>query len=85
MRCGYDLAHAMAMMTPEAWATKAQLPDDLKGFFEYHATMMEPWDGPTTWWPSTASRSALDRNGLRPARYWSPMTKKSSTHPKLVC
>ncbi|TVR44559.1 MAG: glutamate synthase large subunit [Planctomycetota bacterium] len=72
VRCGYDLPHAMAMMVPEAWATKAQLPADLKGFFEYHATMMEPWDGPANLVAFDGRQvcAILDRNGLRPARYW---------------
>ncbi|TVR12564.1 MAG: glutamate synthase large subunit [Planctomycetota bacterium] len=72
VRCGYDLPHAMAMMVPEAWATKAQLAGDLKGFFEYHATMMEPWDGPANLVAFDGRKvcAILDRNGLRPARYW---------------
>ncbi|MFM2092059.1 MAG: Ferredoxin-dependent glutamate synthase 1, partial [Planctomycetota bacterium] len=45
-RTGRSLPHALAMMVPEAWATKAGMKRDLKGFYEYHATMMEPWDGP---------------------------------------
>jgi glutamate synthase (NADPH/NADH) large chain/glutamate synthase (ferredoxin) len=71
VRTGRSLPHAMAMMMPAAWATKAHLPRGLKGFFEYHATMMEPWDGPANMVACDGERicAALDRNGLRPARY----------------
>jgi len=71
VRTGRSLPHALAMMMPAAWATKANLPRGLKGFFEYHATMMEPWDGPANMVACDGERicAALDRNGLRPARY----------------
>ncbi len=71
VRTGRSLPHAMAMLMPAAWATKAKLPRALKGFFEYHATMMEPWDGPANMVACDGERicAALDRNGLRPARY----------------
>ena len=71
VRCGRSLPHALAMMVPEAWATKAGLPRDRKGFFEYHATMMEPWDGPANIVACDGTQicALLDRNGLRPARY----------------
>ena len=71
VRCGRSLPHALAMMVPEAWATKANLPRSRKGFYEYHATMMEPWDGPANLVACDGERicAALDRNGLRPARY----------------
>jgi glutamate synthase (NADPH/NADH) large chain/glutamate synthase (ferredoxin) len=71
VRCGRSLPHALAMMVPEAWATKANLPRNRKGFYEYHATMMEPWDGPANLVACDGERicAALDRNGLRPARY----------------
>ncbi len=71
VRTGRSLPHALAMMMPAAWATKANLPRPLKGFFEYHATMMEPWDGPANMVACDGERicAALDRNGLRPARY----------------
>ncbi len=69
---GRPLHHALAMMTPEAWATKASLDKKLKAFFEYHACMMEPWDGPANLVACNGKQivAALDRNGLRPARYW---------------
>ncbi|MCK6490328.1 MAG: glutamate synthase large subunit [Planctomycetes bacterium] len=71
LRTGRSLPHAMAMMVPSAWSTKANLPRHLKGFYEYHATMMEPWDGPANLVACDGERicAALDRNGLRPARY----------------
>jgi glutamate synthase domain-containing protein 2/glutamate synthase domain-containing protein 1/glutamate synthase domain-containing protein 3 len=69
---GRSLAHTLAMMVPEAWATKAHLRPAVKGFFEYHATMMEPWDGPANIVACDGRQvvAILDRNGLRPARYW---------------
>ena len=71
VRSGRSLPHALAMMVPSAWSTKANLPRHLKGFYEYHATMMEPWDGPANLVTCDGERicAALDRNGLRPARY----------------
>ncbi len=69
---GRSLAHSLAMMVPEAWASKASLHPHIKGFFEYHATMMEPWDGPANIVACDGKQvvAILDRNGLRPARYW---------------
>ncbi len=69
---GRSLAHSLAMLVPEAWASKAHLHAHIKGFFEYHATMMEPWDGPANIVACDGSQvvAILDRNGLRPARYW---------------
>jgi glutamate synthase (NADPH/NADH) large chain/glutamate synthase (ferredoxin) len=71
VRTGRSLPHALAMMMPEAWASKAHLPRHLKGFYEYHATMMEAWDGPANMVTCDGVQvvAALDRNGLRPARY----------------
>ncbi len=69
---GRSLAHSLAMLVPEAWASKASLRPDVKGFLEYHATMMEPWDGPANIVACDGNQvvAILDRNGLRPARYW---------------
>ncbi len=69
---GRSLAHSLAMLVPEAWASKAHLRPNVKGFFEYHATMMEPWDGPANIVACDGKQvvAILDRNGLRPARYW---------------
>ncbi len=69
---GRSLAHSLAMLVPEAWVSKAHLRPEVKGFFEYHATMMEPWDGPANLVACDGRQvvAILDRNGLRPARYW---------------
>jgi glutamate synthase (NADPH/NADH) large chain len=68
---GMSLPHAMAMLVPDSWNDKNPIPDDLKAFYEYHSTMMEPWDGPATLLFSDGRYAGglLDRNGLRPARY----------------
>ncbi|MBU1172933.1 MAG: glutamate synthase large subunit [Proteobacteria bacterium] len=68
---GRSIDHAMLMMVPEAWGVKYPMGPDLKGFFEYHSGMMEPWDGPAALAFSNGSLTGalLDRNGLRPARY----------------
>ncbi|MFL5566120.1 MAG: glutamate synthase large subunit, partial [Gemmatimonadaceae bacterium] len=68
---GRPLAHAMAMMIPEAWEGHATMSPERRAFYEYHASLMEPWDGPAAM-AFTDGRSVaavLDRNGLRPARY----------------
>ena len=69
--CGRDLAHSMMMLVPQAWGQKYPIGPDLRGFFEYHAGLMEPWDGPAALVFSDGDRvgAMLDRNGLRPARY----------------
>ncbi len=68
---GRTLDHAMLMLIPQAWGTKYPMGPDLRGFFEYHAGLMEPWDGPAAVAFTDGIRvgSLLDRNGLRPARY----------------
>ena len=68
---GRSLPHAMMMMIPEAWSKNDLMDPDRKAFYEYHATMMEPWDGPAavTFTDGTIIGATLDRNGLRPARY----------------
>jgi glutamate synthase (NADPH/NADH) large chain len=68
---GRTLAHAMIMMVPEAFGTKYHISEDKRAFFEYHAAIMEPWDGPAAIAFSDGVRvgAMLDRNGLRPARY----------------
>ncbi|GMA26099.1 glutamate synthase [Luteimicrobium album] len=69
---GRTLPHAVLMMIPEAWENNADLDPDLRSFYEYHATLMEPWDGPAclTFTDGTLIGAVLDRNGLRPGRYW---------------
>jgi glutamate synthase (NADPH/NADH) large chain len=68
---GYPLAHAMMMMIPEAWEQHATMDESRRAFYEYHASMMEPWDGPASIAFTDGVRigATLDRNGLRPARY----------------
>ena len=68
---GRTLPHAMMMLIPEAWGAKYPAGPDQKGFFEYHAGLMEPWDGPATvaFTDGEVVGAILDRNGLRPARY----------------
>ena len=68
---GYPLAHAVMMMIPEAWEGNAQMDAGRRAFYEYHAAMMEPWDGPAAIAFTDGRRigATLDRNGLRPARY----------------
>ncbi len=71
VRGGRSLPHTMMMLIPEAWGSKYPLGPDQKGFFEYHAGLMEPWDGPATvaFTDGRLVGAILDRNGLRPARY----------------
>src|SRR3546814_8411189 len=71
---GYSLAHAMMMMIPEAWEQHADMDDSRRAFYEYHAAMMEPWDGPAAiaFTDRRQIGATLDRNGLRPARYLIP-------------
>ncbi|MFC8191619.1 glutamate synthase large subunit [Cellulomonas sp. NPDC057328] len=69
---GRSLPHAMTMMIPEPWENHAQMDPATRAFFEYHSTLMEPWDGPAamTFTDGTVIGSMQDRNGLRPGRYW---------------
>ncbi|WP_019905316.1 glutamate synthase large subunit [Methylobacterium sp. 77] len=68
---GYSLAHAMMMLIPEAWAGNPLMNEERKAFYEYHAALMEPWDGPAAvcFTDGRQIGATLDRNGLRPARY----------------
>ena len=68
---GYSLAHAVMMLIPEAWAGNPLMHEDRKAFYEYHAALMEPWDGPAAvaFTDGRQVGATLDRNGLRPARY----------------
>ncbi len=70
-RGGREIQHAMAMLMPQAWGVKYPMGPDLRGFFEFHAGIMEPWDGPAAVVFTDGLRvgACLDRNGLRPARY----------------
>ena len=68
---GYSLGHATMMMIPEAWAGNPLMDEDRRAFYEYHAALMEPWDGPAAiaFTDGRQIGATLDRNGLRPARY----------------
>jgi len=68
---GYSLAHAMMMLIPEAWAKNPQMDPQRRAFYEYHAALMEPWDGPAAvaFTDGRQIGATLDRNGLRPARF----------------
>ena len=69
---GRSLPHAMMMMIPEPWSGHETMDDDKRGFYEYHASMMEPWDGPASiaFTDGETCGAVLDRNGLRPSRYY---------------
>src|ERR1700726_4102386 len=68
---GYSLPHAVMMMIPEAWAGNPLMDEERRAFYEYHAAIMEPWDGPAAiaFTDGRQIGATLDRNGLRPARY----------------
>jgi len=68
---GRTLPHALMMMIPEAWQNDDLMPDHKRAFYEYHKTMMEPWDGPASicFTDGIVVGATLDRNGLRPSRY----------------
>ncbi len=68
---GYSVAHAVMMMIPEAWESHSLMDPNRRAFYEYHAAMMEPWDGPAAivFTDGRQIGATLDRNGLRPARY----------------
>jgi len=69
---GRGLLHAMMMLVPEAYQQSDDLDEEIRACFEYHATIMEPWDGPAfiAFSDGLTAAATLDRNGLRPARYW---------------
>ena len=68
---GYPLSHAMMMLIPEAWAGHQDMAPQRRAFYEYHAALMEPWDGPAAiaFTDGRQIGATLDRNGLRPARF----------------
>ncbi|MFD8593034.1 glutamate synthase large subunit [Streptomyces sp. NPDC059637] len=69
---GRSLPHSVLMMIPEAWENHDSMDPARRAFYEYHSTIMEPWDGPAcvTFTDGTLVGAVLDRNGLRPGRYW---------------
>ncbi|MFC1491248.1 glutamate synthase large subunit, partial [Nitrospinota bacterium] len=69
---GRELPHAVLMMIPEPWAGHESMSEDRKAFYEFHGCLMEPWDGPASiaFTDGTVIGAVLDRNGLRPSRYY---------------
>ncbi len=69
---GRSLPHAVLMMIPEAWENHATMSEDRRNFYAFHASLMEPWDGPAcvTFTDGHVVGAVLDRNGLRPSRFW---------------
>jgi glutamate synthase (NADPH/NADH) large chain len=69
---GRSLPHAVLMMIPEAWENSTEMDPARRAFYEFHSSFMEPWDGPAcvTFTDGTLIGAVLDRNGLRPGRYW---------------
>ncbi|MAG04047.1 MAG: glutamate synthase large subunit [Acidimicrobiaceae bacterium] len=69
---GYPLPEAVMMMIPEPWENHREMDPDRLAFYEYHASLMEPWDGPASiaFTDGSVIGAVLDRNGLRPSRYW---------------
>ena len=69
---GRSLPHAVLMMIPEAWENHESMSPEKRAFYRYHASLMEPWDGPASiaFTDGTVMGAVLDRNGLRPSRYW---------------
>jgi glutamate synthase (NADPH/NADH) large chain len=69
---GRTLPHAVLMMIPEAWQNHAEMDPARRAFYSFHSSLMEPWDGPAAiaFTDGTVVGAVLDRNGLRPARYW---------------
>ncbi len=69
---GRSLPHAVLMMIPEAWENHTEMDAARRAFYEFHATFMEPWDGPAnvSFTDGTVIGAVLDRNGLRPGRFW---------------
>ncbi|WP_254765763.1 glutamate synthase large subunit [Salinilacihabitans rarus] len=68
---GRDLAHALRMLVPEAWRSDEEMPPERRDFYDFHASLVEPWDGPALVAATDGERvgAVLDRNGLRPCRY----------------
>ncbi len=69
---GRSLPHAVLMMIPEAWENHAEMDPARRAFYQFHASLMEPWDGPANvgFTDGSVIGAVLDRNGLRPGRYW---------------
>ncbi|MEX0756388.1 MAG: glutamate synthase central domain-containing protein, partial [Acidimicrobiia bacterium] len=69
---GYPITEAVLMMIPEPWERHQHMDPDVRAFYQYHASLMEPWDGPASiaFTDGRVIGAVLDRNGLRPSRYW---------------
>ena len=78
VQSGRSLPHAVLMMIPEAWEKSTFMSSERRDFYRYHAGLMEPWDGPAsvTFTDGKIVGAVLDRNGLRPARYWVTKDKR---------
>ncbi|MEM7032166.1 MAG: glutamate synthase large subunit [Chloroflexota bacterium] len=81
---GRSLAHSVMMMIPEPWSNHKTMNDEKRAFYEYHSCLMEPWDGPACigFSDGTVVGAILDRNGLRPSRYY--VTKDDQGEPEMV-
>jgi len=75
---GRPLEHAMMMLVPEAWQDNVSIDPERKAFYKYHASIMEPWDGPAAliFTDGKSVGATLDRNGLRPSRYYITSTNR---------
>ena len=84
---GRSIEHAMLMLIPQAWGANYYMGRDVRGFFEYHSALMEPWDGPAAvvFTDGINPGAILDRNGLRPARYTNVKTAFSSWPARPEC
>ncbi|PYR15247.1 MAG: glutamate synthase subunit alpha, partial [Acidobacteria bacterium] len=67
---GRSLPHAILMMIPEPWSGHETMTPEVKAFYEFHSALMEPWDGPASFTDGSVIGAVLDRNGLRPSRYY---------------
>ena len=69
---GRSLPHSILMMIPEAWENSTTMSQELRDFYAFHSSLMEPWDGPAcvTFTDGSQVGAVLDRNGLRPSRFW---------------
>ena len=84
---GRSLPHAVLMMIPEAWENHTEMDPARRAFYEFHASLMEPWDGPAcvVFTDGTQVGAVLDRNGLRPPATGSPTTGSSCSPPRSAC
>ena len=84
---GRSLPHAVLMMVPEAWENNTSLAQSRRDFWQFHASLMEPWDGPAcvTFTDGTVVGAVLDRNGLRPDGGGAPSTTASSSPARAAC